>query len=406
MTSKQGRTPRRNMPAPRLPEKREFIPPNVTCPHCGMRFNLRRLEGSYLRRWCPQCKVRISEESFDKLAQEAHERRRAAGSERGELEKKISSLEVKASALNKWWQWPKKRLLERRMARMIGESDPSMKTLSEEMALIDAKLNEYARDRYFLGEWFLRTHTFCRVPKKPGIIAYALAPRYADGEDGFLLAYQGGGNKANSIVAEFAVFEALRKRVVDSDSPLHGAQLMPNLYFLKDGNWKSRSFWCQVDLVVATEGCAFVIEVKNWRTDIVVEEPFRELLISDDSPIFTDGVRTANGLRHYNVPLCQNSDHARYFLEACGKYSFDQIYEVTVFVNPRSFKCEERGFVNNVLVGELSDGGGTFIEAMEITCRENEPSMSEDELAAMGESMVDRYGDLDLSKGAVHERRF
>ncbi|MCL1879195.1 MAG: NERD domain-containing protein [Actinomycetia bacterium] len=67
------------------------------------------------------------------------------------------------------------------------------------------------------------------------------------------------------IVGEFMVFEEIRKAASNASSSLHEAYVLPNLYVLKNQQAKDLdgSFWCQIDCVVFTRQCAFVVEVKR-----------------------------------------------------------------------------------------------------------------------------------------------
>lgn len=91
MTNKAGRTVRKQIPEPVIPEE----PPldvRCLCPKCSNLFSPEEIGGAYLNRLCPSCGTALSETAYD-------ERARAICESLNGIEEKLSSEKAEAE---KW----------------------------------------------------------------------------------------------------------------------------------------------------------------------------------------------------------------------------------------------------------------------------------------------------------------
>lgn len=392
MTNKAGRTVRKQIPEPVIPEE----PPldvRCLCPKCSNLFNPEEIGGAYLNRLCPSCGTALSETAYD-------ERARAICESLDEIEARLL-LEKKEA--EKWkerrngklfvWVAPLKRYADRKL-RAIEE------TLGDIRAdKLDSwrDLGALALSRYYTGEWYLRTG----FPLERTVIdPFKLVPEYSAAGAWRLPA--GYGDVAG-MTAEFEVFQRVLEKVRDVSSPLYQAQLLPNLYFPREpsnrGEW---ALWDQVDLIVATRQAAFVLEVKSRKgVSVTAFKPFEAVGI--------------NGAEE-TAALTQNSRHAVAFADICPKYPFESVYEQLVFTRLDSFETDEAGFVDNVNVSVAECGNysmthasgcdaRSFVDAIEAECEKLPPIMDQQQLDRLGETLVTTYGDLNQKRSRLHVQR-
>ena len=198
---------------------------------------------------------------------------------------------------------------------------------------------------------------------------------------------------------EFEAFEALQERVEDLSSPLHGARLLPNLYMpcKLDGRHPGR-LWDQIDLVVAAKSCAFVVEVKRRSASVRMSVPF-------DTVFVGGGEADGRPFEDAGWMLDQNATHAMAFSDAVKEYPYERVYEVLLFVRPRSFETDAEGFSGNIFVGCASEFTRDLEKAMGAVMRDEQPKMSQEELERFTDERIARYGDLNQMRCAIHVRR-
>ena len=83
MTNKAGRTVRKQIPEPVIPEE----PPldvRCLCPKCSNLFSPEEIGGAYLNRLCPSCGTALSETAYDERARA----NRSMGSRRSFLQRR------------------------------------------------------------------------------------------------------------------------------------------------------------------------------------------------------------------------------------------------------------------------------------------------------------------------------
>lgn len=140
-------------------------------------------------------------------------------------------------------------------------------------------------------------------------------------------------------------------------------------------------------MTVLTKKAAFVLEIKTWARSIKTAAPFE--FIESKGTDSTPAGKDLSGV------LRQNATHAETFAMLSPSYPFDFIYEQAVFVEPKEFITDSCEFIDNVNVSCLSkDGTWDFAAAMNQELSKLEERLSDDEVAHLGERLLNTYGDL------------
>lgn len=209
------------------------------------------------------------------------------------------------------------------------------------------------------------------------------------------------------------MFDTLLNRVRDPESALHGAQLVPNIYLPSEQKGrKAGKLWSQIDCVLLTRKAAFVIESKRRRRRIVAPGRFEEIWSTNDGELVAaynigamEGTFEEAGFDDESFALNQNSTHAVAFDEACREYPFERVFEQVVYVGTDSFTTDCREFVDNVNVSWVGHGAAEFADIIEDECEKLDEFISQSDMDALGESMVQTYGDLNQKRGQLHAER-
>lgn len=374
------------MPAPKLAEEPQRAH-RIACCHCGMRFDALSLRGAYLERSCPACGALLSSDDYDKHAREEAGKLAAAETAIAELQPRADELSRRLESCRHWWQRPLKWWLGRKL-------DPLAKSLEEakkEQTRSTAELKALAFGRYYVSEWFQLTH----IPtKREVVLPHLLVPSY-DGSGAFRLSAR--DKQAAGIRAEWAVFEHLLGACRDEASPLFGARPLPNLYLPHER--RGKTFWSQTDLVLLSTYGAFVIEVKSRRCDVAAFSPFEEIVGPGGKEWLTTEALTS--------ALAQNSRHAADFMDACGLYSYERVFEQTVFFSPTSFRTDCRRFVGNVNVSALGEGlDADFVGPIASAMRTLDEVATPAQVGRTAGYLLGKYGDLNQKRYLVHARSF
>lgn len=405
----------------------------VHCLHCGGAFDALDMWGRYLERRCPQCGEVLRESDYDQRAVQLSDQRRAALERWGSCEQVVRERKAKLKSLS-WWRCISRAVWKRRAAQ--AEND--LQAASTHVSQIKEQIQQLALDRYGIGEWFQLTHMPLQVCDKNGAVECQLDVRYTSAGR-FMLT--GNNEVGGGIVGEFTVFEALRARVQDERSNLYGAALLPNLYLpfgtrsgarLQEAGFsqmngqlrpdeqssqaarmggQSSKNMRQVDCVVATDKCAFVIEVKKWRAHVQANAPFSHVHVARGDVQEAQFSDASDMLR-------QVREGAKAF-ERASSYATNRIFRVIVFVNPLSFESDASGFCNRMLVGAYepcrvnapgaaaAPGGenvpgvvaappaSTFVGALEEKLEELDAIMTDGQHCALGNRVLEQFGDLD-----------
>lgn len=258
-------------------------------------------------------------------------------------------------------------------------------------------LRRLALLRYYGSAWFDRTGI--PLKRSEDEYKYHITPFY--GEQGtFHLDYQWGDVQAESIAAEFRVFEVLRQVLATSGSPLQGSVLLPNLYLPRvDRGFPGTSVREQVDCVLLTPSCAFVIEVMRRPANILVDALTRTVLADGGEG------KGLSDVRLLGYPLVAVARHAAQFSLVDTPYSVNSIHEVLVFVDPCSFETTGVGFVGNLYIGCVPQGGQALVEALEKRSRMKKSVVSHDTLFALGKRLLATYGTAQGAEAGEHVKK-
>ena len=336
----------------------------VDCPSCGARVVLASLAGDSRPFSCPSCGGMLSEATYDACAREL-------AAQNDEAKAVVDAAKVLEGQLEQAGL-VRKLYLKARLALGRRRVEDARERYAQGRALYF----RLAQCRYYVSRWFRATGTRLEsAPDVKGEERYALKARYEGGS--FSVAPADTRALSRGVVGEWALFEALRARTRDTSSPLFGAQLATNLFLpVASRSLPRRSgvlapLWRQVDAVLFSEVGAFVFEAKSKRAAVK-----------------------------------QCAMHADSLEEVADGLTLDDIYEVTVFVEPLSFESAEAGFsTGNVFVGALDcEGVEDFVAAIErkvAELRERGVSvMSVERCEELARDLTLRYGDL--GRGKMH----
>lgn len=385
MANKGGKQTRRKVPEPIIPVEPEYKP-IAKCIHCKRLFSPSTITGDYLARRCPLCGQPISSGDYDALAHEI-----AASLSKNEstlmpLKGKITLKSETLVKLRRWWQAPARWIIKRQLDGLRKVSDP----LENEIKELKSRLYKTSRDRYHTSEWFLRTG----IPLERTLIEpYKLKTGYnRKGE--FTLSAK--DSTSAGIKAEWHLFERLLEEVSEESSPLFRAQLLPNIYLPHQR--RNGSFWSQIDLVLLTSKAVFVIEVKSRSCRITANAPFKT--------IESDGSKKWESSETLTLALTQNSKHACDFFDACDALPFERIYEQVVFYEPKSFSTDSPKFIDNVNVScMVTNNQDDFVSAIRNELEGLDEIIDKNRLTIIGESLLDKFGDITQKRFQVHHRR-
>jgi len=409
MNKKRSGTPRRRRPKPKIPEAKQIILPHVTCPHCYKSFHIEELKGTWLQRSCPLCAETTSEQVLDGLAENTASSIRGLRSEQINLSAFINNTARKIPPLSRWWQAPYKAYLRLKLLLLKRRYMPQISSNSVDLTEKKALLEKLAWSRYYLSEWFLATHILPEDGVNDTSMTYSITPYYKLAEDDVMFRLSTKDLTSNGIRGEFMVFEEVRKAAGNAGSLLYMARILPNLYVLKEKRSKSEegSFWCQIDCVVLTRQCAFIIETKRWRKRILTDKSFAHVYLAAESTSKPEDMITLNETSYEDCSyvLGQNSKHTSHFHNVCSQYPFERLYEITVFVDPTAFESIESGFVDNVFVGMLDQKKNSIISVMEDTCASLAPILSDTELTQIADRLLEQFGDLNQRRSRIHVER-
>ncbi len=402
MTCHHGATRRKKVPKPKIAEEPPLVV-NCICCHCEAVFSPFNVAGTYLDRRCPSCGESLVESEYDSIAAVVLK----------EIETIPAQIKDAEEESRKWRAWehrfrwavfkPVRRIFERKAEAAESRKDE----FDQRLSIRRSRLSALARSRYYTGEWFQRTH----APLERTVVGpYRITVAY--GSDGSWN-LNPTSKLASGITAEIRVFDTLLNRVRDPESALHGAQLVPNIYLPSEQKGrKAGKLWSQIDCVLLTRKAAFVIESKRRRRRIVAPGRFEEIWSTNDGELVAaynigamEGTFEEAGFDDESFALNQNSTHAVAFDEACQEYPFERVFEQVVYVGTDSFTTDCREFVDNVNVSWVGHGAAEFADIIEDECEKLDEFISQSDMDALGESMVQTYGDLNQKRGQLHAER-
>ena len=322
----------------------------ILCCKCGEHFDERTLEGTWLKRRCPVCGKRLSENFHDAEARAV-----------------IAKL---------------------RRSRHDKADDTAERTDE-----LERKLGELAFARYYTSEWF-RLSCASRGSESSDRGLFGLSPSYDRVSKNFRLGPADPDRSPEmglGASAEYFVFDALRAEITKKSSPLAGARLLPGLVFPWFPNKKPQQWGASVraetDCVVLGESCAVVIEVKRHNHHVKA---------SADSEHVRERSAEGASYKSANEILEQIENGAAAFEERQELYPHERIYRAVIFVEPLSFACKQTQFRNGVLVSCLdheNDGAhARFIEAFRQLFGNLEPIAEAQDVSSLAEHLMNKYG--------------
>lgn len=355
----------------------------VVRPGCGAKVALSSLASDSRPFSCPSCGGMLSEATYDACAREL-------AAQNDEAKAVVDAAKVLEGQLEQAGL-VRKLSLKARLALGRRRVEDARERYVQGRGLCF----RLAQCRYYVSQWFRATGARLEsAPDVKGEERYALKARYEGGS--FSVAPADTRALSRGVVGEWALFEALRARTRDTSSPLFGAQLAANLFLpVASRSLPRRSgvlapLWRQVDAVLFSEVGAFVFETKSKRAAVRVTKNFGDI-----------DLRDRKGKHRSELwALKQCAMHADSLEEVADDLTLDDIYEVTVFVEPLSFESAEVGFsADNVFVGALDcEGVEDFVAAIErkvAELRERGVSvMSVERCEELTRDLTLRYGDL------------
>jgi len=401
---------------PRKPRRRsvtvpddQLVLPEVTCPHCKDDFNIEELQGEWLQRRCPKCATLINEKTCDDQAQDTTSTIVGLYYTRGDLQEPLRQQTRKMASLNRWWQKPYRAILRIKQSRLEKKLEPQISAVDNSLTENRKLLEKQAWNRYYLSEWFLNTHFLPDDDVNNADKTYSMMPVYVINNEKAEFQLIASDMESSGLVGEFMVFEELRNTVSNPMSALFEARILPNLYILKPGKPEESngSFWHQIDCIVLTRQCAFIIETKRWKSRIKTDRFFKHVY-SSRHDIDSDNTEIARDETPYEDSssiLSQNSAHTLGFFDVCKHYHFERLFEMTIFVDPVTFSSAGNDFVDNIYVGQFKRNKSSFTECMERVCLSLKPVVTAPALAKLAADLLNRYGDLNQRTGSIHTER-
>ena len=219
------------------------------------------------------------------------------------------------------------------------------------------KLGQLAMARYLTSEWYLLTGTPTTMlgydATKEG---YSFTPSYDDASK-FILQANYGMREVNGIRGEMALFDSLRIRVNDQNSPLYGSKIIPSVCLTtnKDNGKRLQVRRNQTDCILLTHVGAFVFEVKRWHAKIKVDA--REKYVKAKRGRKTTCYRSGEG------PIAQVLASRKALIRHCERLRGGLVGNVVVFVDPIELTGDvgELPCGKNVYFGQVITGGKSSV---------------------------------------------
>lgn len=401
MTNRVGRRNRKKVPKPRLDSELGFKMPSIVCPFCNNHFEVDKLIGEIGHRKCPFCEEEITSEYYDNCAPDVYNEKVKLETEKKEFRNRISTLEHKCNQYTQWWESPILWFLNFKLKRIHKELDPKIKKLNNRIKNRKQKLNSLARNSYYVSEWFLHTHFLLEVNGENLIHAsYNQAIQ-------FNLWCSNKFIDAGGFIGEYKVFNIILQESLNDESPLFGCRLIPNIYVPRtDKGGFENSFWAQIDLIVLTESCAFVVEVKNWKTDVYVDIDSGDIYTTSKKNCLDNSIVLHNETYYLSrLTLDQNSNHASWFYDNFKGYPFERIFEVTLFNNPKSFKSTSNYFFNNRFASKIDEENADALKVMIEACSNLNKVFDKEHVDQMADRILNMFGDLNQQRGRIHKNK-
>lgn len=373
--------------------EREGARPVFICRKCGTRLGWDDLQGGEEEGASCICGAPLNDVALDGFAQWiTREIRHLDNIAKRRAVKAAKERSAPLSALP--WRRRAEALRRDERVRQLREEEEHARANAAEL---QRGLRRLAQLRYYGSAWCARTGI--PLKRSEGEYKYHITPFY--GEQGtFHLDFQWGDAQAESIASEFRVFEVLRQALATFDSPLRGSVLLPNLYLPRvERGFPGANVREQVDCVLLTPSCAFVIEVMRRPANILADALTRTVLADGGEG------KGLSDVRLLGYPLVAVARHAAQFALVDTPYSANSIHEVLVFVDPCSFETTGVGFVGKLYIGCVPQGGQALVEALEKRSRMKKSVLSHDALFALGKRLLATYGTTQGAEAGEHVKK-
>ncbi|MCR5844983.1 MAG: hypothetical protein K6G78_00225 [bacterium] len=351
----------------------------LICLSCSETFELDELEVKGGIGYCPRCGAQLLERDYDAAANAIFEKVAQTKDTVGQLEEEISELNAQIDSLGKL-----KALKRRSLSKQVLAKEMEIDELNESIGPTRKPLGSIARSRYLSGSWNVGAQIGLRTDGEEQDEGHSLEPRYASDGTFELIpsAYPSPTPTDKHIIERFDVFEILRKAIDGGDLRMAGARIVP-LANLRLPSTEDR-FDPSADMVILAPSSAFVIDVRGWSEHVEIMNDALSKASegegpADDGEPEMDDPRPSKRSLEYHAAL---SDYGA------------NIFDVIVFVNPRSFISSGSSFHSNYFAGWFRNGNTNITEVIAKKCAALPAAFSDDELEQRFDSMSAKLIDI------------
>lgn len=376
------------------------------CPICKARFSSNEIGGGYLDRKCPFCSSPISIDLYDEIAKDILEKRKVP---RVQLETLSSEMRVVNHALD--MTKPREIYALTGLRERKANLSAKMRVFRSEILDLNHQLERIATDRYHISEWYLRTHI--DLDHQSARAKLDIKPHYsAKGT----WCFRCNNAVEAGFAAELYVADLLFQRAGDPTSPLFKAQIFPNIYIPRERNSKKASLWVQIDCLMITRSCVFILEIKRHSRHIMIPDsssytsiysskkpnmPIEEL--SELHQLDKAQLRKLGLSDRESEALKQNEFHAESFKKLCPMFDPNSILKQIVYVKPNSFTSQIHGFVDGVSVDYAYYDDPHFLNTLEARCVEMPTVYTQQQIDDVAERIIAPNCDLDHQREMLHK---
>lgn len=393
---RQGRIHHANLvdPAEQIEQaNKAYSEQTITCPFCGSPVTLGDIDAH--DGTCPHCHASLCENGCDDAARAVLnelEPYHAAIKSSNRLKGRQRNL-LGEPGLLKWFK-----ILVTLILRLLAAA--RIRRLEPEAVRQLEKLGDIAQARYYAGDWYRQTRS--KIGWDAEGWARSLHPWYDEHTRAFTLKGPRGNGERSGFRAEFEAFEELRRACSDPSSPLFGGKLAANLYLPYRGDRMASAttsrrpapLWRQVDLVLVTCQQVFVVEVKR-----------RAFVSADEKNYHVSVGNSRSEIGNADRMIDQVDDHADALCRLYPQLPCDRVLSALEFVAPLEIRGGFKRFSKGLFIGEGASQNATIVRAMERTCEDSSPILSERQRDDIAEELTRRFGDPCGTKHERHVRR-
>ncbi len=377
-----------------------------TCPICKERFLPDEMGGEYLDRKCPVCSSTITIDQYDEIVIEILEKRKML---RLQLEALSADMRLINHALD--LTKPREILALSGLRERKAVVSAKMNAFNTEISAMNHELDTIATDRYYISEWFLRTRI--KLDHRTAMTRLNIKPHYSSKGT---WCFKCNNASEAGIAAELYVAELLFQHAKDPSSPLFKAQIFPNIYIPRKRNHKKASLWVQIDCLVITRSCIFVLEIKRHNRHIIIPDTSSYISIySSKKPnvsieylstlpqIDKSQFRKLGISNRESESIKQNEFHADSLKELCPMFDSKDIFRQIIYVKPKSFTSHIHGFIEGVCVDYAYYDEPHFLKTIETQCSKMSTKYSQQQIDDIAEKIIAPNCDLDHQRETLHK---